>query len=110
MHRVIELRIEAAPKPAEGQPCNGCGVCCASEPCPLGSVASRRRHGACVALRWNDAARAYRCGLVERPADHLPRALRWSAPLVARIARRSIAAGSGCDSDAIVEAAPTGRR
>ncbi|HEY4069905.1 MAG TPA: hypothetical protein VGM74_23550, partial [Burkholderiaceae bacterium] len=63
------------------EPCNGCGVCCASAPCPLGVLASRRFTGACAALLWVDEARQYRCGLIARPADHLPRGLHWASPL-----------------------------
>jgi hypothetical protein len=100
--RVILLRPEAPAKPSSGQPCNGCGVCCAAEPCPAGQVLSRRRHGACRALVWHEADARYRCGLLEEPARWLP----WlPAALTLRLARRWIAAGAGCDSD--YEAAPT---
>jgi hypothetical protein len=84
--RVILLHPEAPPKPAPGAACNGCGVCCAAEPCPVGIVASLRLRGACRLLRWDDAARRYRCGaLTGRPW--------WQ-----RLVRRWIAAGAGCDS------------
>lgn len=96
-HQVIHLHLDAPAKPAPGAACNGCGVCCASEPCPVGVLVSRRRRGACAALVWRDGAQAYRCGLVEQPAAHLPRALAWTAPLLRRLARRLIAAGIGCD-------------
>jgi MinD superfamily P-loop ATPase len=88
------IRIAAAPaKPASGSACNGCGVCCLAEPCPVGIVVSRRRTGACRALRW-DGAR-YRCGVLSAAAG-------WRASLLARW----IAAGRGCDSSAEVVAAP----
>ena len=54
-HPVVWLQPSAPPKPAEGAPCNGCGLCCLAEPCPLGMLVSRRRTGACVALRWRAA-------------------------------------------------------
>ena len=97
------MHAAAPPKPPEGQACNGCGVCCASEPCPLGRLASRRRSGACAALVWQAEAGRYRCGLIAQPHRHLPGALRWSAPWVARLARRWIAVGRGCDSSVHVE-------
>lgn len=103
MYQVIHLRVEAPGKPAIGQPCNGCGVCCASEPCPVGVLVSRRRHGACAALVWAEETGRYRCGMVEDPAAHLPAGWRWSAPWVARWARRFISAGSGCDSSVTIE-------
>ena len=98
MDRVIYLHPQAPSKPPEHAPCNGCGVCCASEPCPLGQVLSRRRHGACAALQWDDGAQRYLCGARAAPRQHLPRGLRWAAPLLARMARRLVAAGRGCDS------------
>ena len=105
MCEVIRLRVEAPVKPEAGAACNGCGVCCASEPCPLGIVASGRTTGSCSALLWRDDEARYRCGLVTQPAAHLPRPMRWAAPLLRRVARRNIAAGSGCDCDVQVEPA-----
>ena len=90
--RTILLAVEAPAKPAAGQPCNGCGVCCAAEPCPLGVLVTRRRRGACRALVWNDGS--YRCGLLSAPRRFVP----WlPAAWVRRLAARWIAAGTGCD-------------
>jgi hypothetical protein len=99
----IHLHADAPDKPAVGAPCNGCGVCCASGPCPLGMVFSRSTRGRCSALVWCDAGALYRCGLVQQPADFLPGVARWAAPTLGRWARRWIAAGSHCDSDCGVE-------
>ena len=103
--RVILLHPQALPKPEAGRTCNGCGVCCAVAPCPLGIWLSRRRHGACVALSWSDGADGegaegaegrYLCGAVAEPARWLP----WLPKRVAgALARRWIAAAKGCDSD-----------
>ncbi len=94
--RVILLHADAPPKPPEGQACNGCGVCCATAPCPLGMVASRRRHGACAALAWAGTGGHYRCGVLAQPKRWLP----WLPAALARwLVRRWIAAGRGCDSD-----------
>ena len=86
--RVIRIEAAAPPKPAVGAACNGCGVCCLAEPCPLGMVWSRRRHGACAALDWDAAGGHYRCGLLLRAQ---------ARPLLARLVRRWIGAGQGCD-------------
>lgn len=99
VQRIIYLEPQAPAKPAVAQPCNGCGVCCALEPCPVGAVLSRRRHGACVALRWVPEDSRYRCGLISAPQQHLPALLTGLAPLVRRLAHRVISAGSGCDCD-----------
>lgn len=99
----VHLRVErdAPHKPVLGAPCNGCGVCCLAEPCPIGALVSGRRTGACAALLWSAPEKKYRCGLLVAPEAHAPRVL---APLVRRLARRMISAGTGCDSD--VEIAP----
>jgi len=104
--QTILIHAEAPAKPVPGAPCNGCGVCCLAEPCPLGVVLSGRRQGACKALRWNEASALYRCGAISAPAEVLQQAFHQSlrglvpflAPLLGRLARRWIAAGVGCDS------------
>jgi len=105
-HRTILLQPAAPAKPAPGAACNGCGVCCAWQPCPVGMLVSGRTTGPCRALRWSDASGLYRCGLLARPRAHLPAGLRWLAPALARMARRWIAAGIGCDSSLVVDPPP----
>jgi hypothetical protein len=109
---IIHIQPQAPTKPPEGAACNGCGICCLVEPCPLGVVLSRQRRGACSALRWQQASHQYQCGAIVTPqetlAHTLPRALRWmarpTAPLLRRLALRWIAVGVGCDSS--LEPAP----
>lgn len=103
---VIHLHPDAPAKPPAGAACNGCGVCCAWQPCPLGVLASGRRHGACAALRWDDGGRHYRCGLLSAPRSVWPRCPAALVPLLQRLARRWIAAGIGCDCSAEAQAAP----
>lgn len=94
--RVILLHALAPAKPATGEPCNGCGWCCAAEPCPLGALLSRRRRGACVALLWSHEERRYRCGAVSDPKQFV----RWlPAAWLRRAALRWISAAKGCDAD-----------
>lgn len=96
--QVIHIEPLAPPKPAWGAPCNGCGVCCLVEPCPLGMLVSGRHQGACSALRWDAAAQRYVCGLVAPGAPALGERWRWLALVVQPLARRWISAGSGCDA------------
>ena len=92
--------------PEPGAPCNGCGVCCASEPCPLGMLVSRRRQGRCRALQWDCGLGLYRCGMLDQPK----RLMRWLPPAlqawVSRWSRRWISSGSGCDAS-LVASRPT---
>lgn len=95
--RTIWIHAEAPAKPALGEPCNGCGLCCLTEPCPVGMLLSRRRHGRCVALQWDEAQRRYLCGaLAWRAQGRLSRLI--ERPLHAWMARM-IAAGQGCDAE-----------
>ena len=97
--RVILLHPQAPPKPEAGRACNGCGVCCAVAPCPLGIWLSRRRHGECVALSWSDEEERYLCGALAQPARWLP----WLPKRAARVlTQRWIAAAKGCDSNLLV--------
>src|ERR1700748_1472668 len=97
--QVIRPHPDPPANPAEAAPCNGCGVCCAAEPCPIGVLVSGRRTGACAALSWNAGGGLDRCGLVGDPAAALPWLPAALAPLLSRLARRWISAASGCDSD-----------
>ena len=100
------IRAEAPAKPALGEPCNGCGVCCLLQPCPVGMLISRRTQGACSALRWQAADRRYVCGLVAQPEIVLRWLPRPAARLVGRFARRLVSAGSGCDASIEVQRTP----
>ena len=90
--QVVHWHPEAPPKPAEGAPCNGCGLCCLAEPCPLGMLLTGRRSGPCALLRWDEAARCYRCAAISEAPEGA-----WGG-LRRRLAARWIAAGQGCDA------------
>jgi len=111
--RIVHIQAEAPAKPELGQPCNGCGLCCLSEPCPVGVLASRRRQGACAALRWSADSGRYVCGMLDRPWQELGAERTWALDpgswpnrALARLCRRWIAAGIGCDADLQVQPAP----
>jgi len=98
--RTIWLHRDAPLKPETGEPCTGCGVCCASEPCPPGMLLSLRIRGRCRLLRFDPTLSHYRCGLMPAPGGGWPRRVlrAWVA--------RWIGAGFGCDSSAEAVAAP----
>ncbi|PHV12836.1 hypothetical protein CSQ89_03780 [Chitinimonas sp. BJB300] len=97
MLQTIYLHLSAPGKPVWGQPCNGCGVCCAAEPCPVARRVFGVQSGACPALAWQPDQSRYGCDLLLRPG-------RYSRWLPVNWQRwwwyRQIAAGCGCDSDA----------
>lgn len=100
MIQTLLLDADAPAKPAPGEACNGCGLCCAAERCPIAQLLLRRGQGPCPALEWETGERRYRCGMALHPADHLrwlPR--RWQGRAARWFAYR-IAAGTGCDFDA----------
>jgi len=105
-HAVVWLHTQAPPKPPEGAPCNGCGLCCLAEPCPLGMLVSRRRTGPCTALRWSDADQRYRCGMVADPGGVTGLAHPWAVRALSALARRWIASGVGCDARLHTQALP----
>lgn len=101
--QTIELHPRAPEKPDWGAPCNGCGVCCAAEPCPVAHVFLFQFGGRCRALLWQEAAGRYVCGMVVSP-DRYVRLVpaRWRNGLGRWFASR-IASGDGCDSMAEID-------
>jgi hypothetical protein len=85
------------PKPAFGQPCNRCGVCCAAGPCGLSSrllgTPPRQR---CPALERDDDGR-FACGLVRNPQRYVPLLSYAPEALGAEFAQH-LQIGGGCDA------------
>jgi len=101
--RLIWLQPEAATKPQLGQACNGCGVCCASEPCPVAGVFLWQFRGACKALVWLADKQQYRCGLLLEPSNYLVILPRFAQRPFRFLVARWIAADTACDSDAQIQ-------
>ncbi|MBY0453763.1 MAG: hypothetical protein K2Q11_02635 [Burkholderiaceae bacterium] len=104
--QTVHWHPDAPVKPPEGAPCNGCGLCCLVEPCPLGMLVSRRRRGVCVALRWSAAQLRYQCAMVSDPGAVTGWTNPWAVSALTALARRSIAAGVGCDAGLEVDSVP----
>ena len=95
---VIHIHPAAPAKPGWGQPCNGCGVCCLAEPCPVGVLVSRRWRGTCAALVWDETQQRYLCGALQQ-ARRVP----TIGAALGALMSRWMAASTGCDSDAELE-------
>jgi hypothetical protein len=76
----------ARKKPAYGEPCNRCGLCCMTDPCRVAQAVLLLRQGPCPALR-SDGLGGYFCGLL----SELPTQAEQDA------ARFIIGAGVWCD-------------
>lgn len=97
----VHLAADAPDKPPPGAPCNGCGVCCSQDTCPLGRLRFWQTRGPCPALTWSASEKRYHCGLLTDTRRHLPFPAPLAKPL-RRLIRRWIATGSGCDCAAQV--------
>ena len=87
----------APEKPEEGAPCNGCGFCCAADPCGLAVEFLGVTVGPCPAMEF-EAGRFW-CGLVRNPSSYLDMPA-FGDPVVGAIFARAVGIGRGCDSDA----------
>lgn len=76
-------------KPKCGSPCNGCGVCCASEVCPIGVLAYGDISAPCPALILSPCRSKAICGLVAIESDH------EMEPLL----KEQLGIGLGCSMD-----------
>lgn len=95
-----ELSSERGPeKPAFGSPCNGCGYCCAAEPCGIAQeYLDCGTEGPCPALMFGEGR--FWCGMVLQPTRFLflPPDPEADALLGSMIAQ-TLGAGRGCDAD-----------
>jgi hypothetical protein len=89
--------IEHGPnKPKRGEPCNGCGYCCAAEVCEIGLHAFGASTPApCPALEFRDGR--FWCGIV-RKMDEVPEG---------KILRMLLGIELGCDADDFEPSSPT---
>jgi hypothetical protein len=88
-------------KPAIGQSCNGCGLCCQITMCSIASFAlSRvenwgdRAPGPCPAVTKSEGKLV--CGLILRPTDWLPKN-KNSVTAIRDSMKLCIGSGFGCD-------------
>jgi hypothetical protein len=85
-------------KPSIGSPCNGCGMCCAMEPCGLARefIPDHPAEGPCLALE-HEAGR-FLCGMIRRPG-HYMQLPDWADAHMGGIFADALGAGKGFDAD-----------
>jgi len=101
--QTIELHPLAPAKPDYGARCNGCGVCCAAEPCPVAHIFLFMFKGKCRALLWQEETSRYVCGMAACPDRYvrlIPQSLRERA---GSFFATRIAVGTGCDCAAEID-------
>lgn len=85
-------------KPKFGEPCNGCGLCCLSIPCPIARDLIGAFEAPCPALEIDEGR--YWCGIIRNPSKHIyglgqkP----WSDQTIREMLLSSGMWGCGCDS------------
>ena len=87
-------------KPAYGDPCNGCGLCCLAEPCPIAKEILGQSEGACKALVFDDGR--YWCDLVRGNAHLYVNSLAgkdWAGNIYGKMLLKSGGWSGICDSD-----------
>jgi hypothetical protein len=88
------IKIGELIKPAFGDTCNGCGLCCALALCDVAAIVFPGASAPCPALEWEDG-RAW-CGMVRHPSRHLQLNYAGADPLTMDLFAESIAVGQGC--------------
>lgn len=97
-HRVEAFTALAPEKPAFGSPCNGCGFCCAAEPCGVARqfVPGAIEGAPCPAMEFEHGR--FWCGMVRRPGHYLGLPA-WGDEEMGAMIGEALGAGKGCCAD-----------
>lgn len=88
--------LRAPEKPQFGDPCNGCGLCCAAEPCGIARefIAGVTDQGPCPAMEFE--AGWFWCGMIRRPGHYLGLPHDWADVFLGNEMAEALGAGQGC--------------
>lgn len=88
-------------KPSFGSACNGCGYCCAVEPCKVARefIPDHPTGGQCLALEWTEGR--FACGMIRRPGYYMRLPNDWADGLIGSMIADALGAGKGCDAEDI---------
>src|ERR1043165_2494420 len=93
--RHIGIKPGPPRKPPEGDACNGCGLCCAVQLCPIVIELLPDAQAPCPAMEFN--GERFWCGLIRRPSRYLGTPLQ-SDRVIGPMAGVELAIGQGCDA------------
>lgn len=94
--------VKAPEKPAYGETCNGCGFCCAAEPCAVAKEFLKATEGPCPAMEFSIEDSRFYCGMMTRPGYHLGLATDIASHVnrsMGNLFAMMLGAGRGCDSE-----------
>jgi hypothetical protein len=92
---LLQYPAIAPEKPKFGEPCNGCGYCCAAETCDLAREFMGNPPAPCPAMEF-EAGRFW-CGLARTPSKYIGFDKRTDASVAPLIAD-ALGFGRGCDA------------
>lgn len=82
-------------KPPEGAACNGCGLCCAVQLCPLALEFLDAAAAPCPAMEFADGR--FWCGLARRPSRYFG-VPAFSNRMLRPMVHEALSIGEGCDA------------
>lgn len=96
--RIEAFTARAPEKPAFGSPCNGCGFCCAAEPCGVARqfVPGATDGAPCPAMEFEHGR--FWCGMVRRPGYYLGLPA-WGDEEMGAMIGEALGTGKGCCAD-----------
>lgn len=84
-------------KPAFGALCNGCGVCCALDPCAIAHQWIDANAGEpCPALEFGEGR--FWCGMVRRPSHYMRLSNDWGDRILGSAIATALGVRRGCDA------------
>lgn len=90
------IESHAPPKPKKGQPCNGCGFCCAAELCDL-AIDRGFQSAPCPAMEFFSGR--FWCGLASNPMRYIPGVKEFAVEAIRALVADGLGFGHGCDTD-----------
>ncbi len=87
--------LDVPRKPPEGDPCNGCGLCCAAALCAIAIELLDADQAPCPAMEFAEGR--FWCGLVRRPSRYCGTPP-FSDRRIRTLIEAALAIGEGCDA------------